>query len=252
MAEPKRQSKEPTPKKQSLVEQIEAMPPPALGVDASDSRRSFGLPEEALAEQWPGFVPFVQGDEYTPQRLSPADRLRYQRIMVGAGLLSESDYSPGVWDPRSARAYGDVLSLANSMGTRDVEAALGEYATQAQTYGTKPKRPRQPLTVSYANPESVRQVVRDSSFKMLGKRLSDLDEAALVQAYQGHSRAAQAAEHAAAGEGGGAFTGPMSVSDFAAQQLENRPEAAAQRYLQGFEKAMEVLTGTVVPVPRGL
>lgn len=238
--------------KQSLADRVVAAagPPPALA-DTKDLRRPIGLPEQTLAETHPGFKPFIQGDEYGPQNLSPADRLRIQLIMNRTGLLSD-DYSPGVWDPRSADAYQNVLALGNSMGTRDIEAVLGEYSMQAQTYGTKVKKPRAALTVSYANPESVRQVVRESSYKMLGARLGDAEEQALVSAYQSQYLAAQQAQYAATGEGGGSYTEPMSAQEFAQGQLQARPEAGQQRYLQAFDKAMEVFTGTVVPVPRGL
>jgi hypothetical protein len=241
------------PQQGSLADRIIAGqgPMPTLEVEDKDTRRPIGLPEETLAETRPGFKPFITGDEYGPGSLSPADRLRIQLIMQRSGLLGE-DYSPGVWDPRSANAYQNVLALANSMGTRDVEAVLGEYALQAQTYGTKVKKPRAALTVSYANPESVRQVVRDSSYKLLGRRLGDSEESALVSAYQSQYVAAQQAQYAATGEGGGSYVEPMSMEDFAQGQLEARPEASQQRYLQAFDKAMEVFTGTVVPVPRGL
>lgn len=213
-------------------------------------RTPIGFPSQFFTEQGTGFQPFRDGDEWEPMSMSPGDKLRYQLILHRAGLLSEIA-SPGVWDPHSAQAYSGVLAMANAKQSRDIEAVLGEFAEQAQTYGTKVKKPRQPLTLAYANPESVRQVVREASFKMLGKRLGDAEEQSLVSAYQAQYTAAQQAQYAATGEGGGSYTEPMSPDEFAASRLERRPEAFQQRYLQGFDEALKVLTGTVTPIPRG-
>lgn len=196
---------------------------------ATDSRAPLGLPRETLAEQRPGFQPFIEGDEWAPQSLPPAEKRRLQLIMERAGVLPEQGYSPAVWDKRSASAYTQVLSLANSMGTRDVEQALTEYATQAQTYAVKTKAPRAPLVTRLADPEAVRGVIRDSAYKLLGRRLNDADEARLIASYQGQSAAYQQALYGAE-ETGGTVTEVDPQARLQAQmEADYGPEIEVQR-----------------------
>jgi hypothetical protein len=199
------------------------------------TRKTIGPPEEFLAErQLPGT--FLDGDEWEPAGLPPADKVRLQQIMIRSGLLSKTDYSPAVWDTRTANAFSHVLALANAKGMTNYEDALGEFARNADAYGLAPRSARAPLVVQYENPEAVRQVIRKSSRDLLGRRLSDDEENRMISSFQAQNTASQQAEYGAGGEDGGAYTAPLSAGEYATSQLEGRKEAGAQRYLDAFDE----------------
>lgn len=241
MAEPSKPKKTTLSNLGAKVDQLIASIPQ---VGTGTAPKLHGPAEEFYArggQAIPDFEPFIAGDEWNPQGLSPAEKVRIQQIMIRVGLLSPTDYAPAVWDDRSARAFSSVLGLANSKGMTNYEDALSEYARIADTYGVAPKQARQALTVQYENPEAIRQVVRKSSLSLLGRRLPDQEEAALISAYQSQYTGAQQAQYAAGGEAGGAYTAPLSMEEFATSRLEGRPEAGAQRYLDAFSEITKSL-----------
>jgi hypothetical protein len=209
-----------------IAAQIQAAP--------ATTRKPIGPPAEFLTEQQlPGA--FLDGDEWEPAGLPPADKSRLQQIMIRSGLLSATDYSPAVWDTRTANAFSHVLALANAKGMTNYEDALSEFARNADVYGLAPKAARAPLVVQYENPEAVRQVMRKSSMSLLGRRLSDDEENRMISAFQAQNTASQQAKYGA-GAAGGAYTAPLTAEEYTTSQLEGRKEAGAQRYLDAFDE----------------
>jgi hypothetical protein len=234
-------------------------PPPTVD---TDKRQPLGPPTAFYGERAaagvapaPGFQPFLQGDQWVPASQPSENRARLQAKMNAAGLYGTQGYIPGVWTNDDAAAYQVVLENANATGVSDPERALDLFAQQARVKSPKAKQPRAPLVVQYADPESIRQVVRDSSLTMLGKRLSDAEEQRIISGYQAYTAAGQRQAYAAGGDqygegGGGSVTKPMGYDEYARAQIESShpAELGAQRYLDGFGAIVKSL-GTVVNQP---
>jgi hypothetical protein len=229
---------------------------------APGQRAPIGAPEEFFGAAYqekmqdptermrPGFEPWRDGDEGLPGTWDRNSKARLQAMMLSAGLYSEGEVpAAGAWRASDAAAMRKVLEYANYEGIDDINEAVRGYAQISSASPERATAARAPLTVKYANPEAVRQVVRQSSLNLLGRRLSDEEEARLVSGFQSQYAGAQRAEYAA-GETGGAVTQPLGPEEYAASQLEGTPEAGDQRYLSAFEKMVQTMTSTVVEGPR--
>jgi hypothetical protein len=228
----------------------------ALGIaPAGAQRRPIGPPAEVMAASTtlpPDFVPWLDGDEWEPAYgYSPEARARLKAYLASAGLYGQGGPSSagGAWTGEDAEALTTVLEFANGSGISDISTAAKEFATLAQTMGPAAKKPRAPLVNRVSNPESVRQVVRSTSLRLTGRRLSPDEEQRIIQGFLGQESAYNQAEYAAEG-GGGTVTEPLSVDEYVGVRLENAPGAGAQRYLDAFKQIHQSLTGTITQGPR--
>lgn len=239
----------------SKVEQLLAGGPPSL-IQTISPRAPLGPPEgyytgptARLDPVTQGtFTPYYDGDEWEPRTTDPKERARLQALMNRAGLYGEANgnFPAGRWGREEATAYKQVLEEANAAGTADVDSVLQGLITSAETVGLKGKTPKQPLVSARTNPESIRQTLRKTSLLLTGMRLSDEEERRIIDGYTGLESAAAAQRQSVAdSEVGGSYTEAPSVEEYATSQLENTPQAAAQRYLDAFEKIHASLTGNI-------
>jgi hypothetical protein len=205
------------------------------------------MPEERMR---PGFEPWRSGDEGLPGTWDRNSKARLQSLMLAAGLYAKGDVpAAGAWRASDAAAMRKVLEYANYQGIDDINEAVRSYAQISATSPENATAARAPLTVKYANPEAVRQVVRKSSLDLLGRRLSDEEEGRLVSGFQSQYGGAQRAEYGAEATSGSA-TAPLTAEEYTTSKLEGTAEAGDQRYLSAFEKMIQTMTGTVVEGPR--
>lgn len=198
----------------------------------------------------PGYQPWRDIDTWGPGAFSAEEKAAIQQRLAAVGLYENKTYRPGIWAAEDASAFSRVLEFANAQFIADPYEALNAYERTVSTQSPRTAGPRAPLVTQYANPESVRMVVRDSSYKMLGRRLSDDEEARIVQAYQGQYAGSQAAEYAAGATGGG-FTAPMAPADFAESQIERQfgTEVGVQKGIDAFGEIVKNF-GTIAEKPR--
>lgn len=163
------------------------------------------------------------GYAYLPQiqNWDPIKKKQLQTRLVNSGLLS-GDFRYGAWDEASAKAFGDLLGMANQSGN-DWEQELYNYYNQQamevdpNTGQLKPKRPgggtlreRQPLKVTYTDPNDLSRVANEVAEKRLGRRFTPDELNKFVATYQGREGEAQKQDWET-GYSGGAVTKPPSV-----------------------------------------
>jgi hypothetical protein len=220
--------------------------------DTANPRQPLGPPKQFYTEQGqimgtardPSFTPYLNGDEWVPAySMSTEDRARLKARMNAAGLYGTNGYTPGSWTRDDAAAYQTVLESANAMGIRDANVVIDNLASEASR-GHRVMGPRAPLVSRITDPEAVRRVVRSTALDLTGQRLSDEEEARIVNAYrsyeQGLDQSAYAAGGAAYGTVGGTVATPMSPEDFASSQIESSHagDVAGVRYAKGVEQIL--------------
>ena len=214
--------------------------------------QTLGAPEQFFQREAPnlppGFQPWRDGDEALPGRWDRNDKARLQAMMNAAGLYGGKTIRTGDWTREDATALREVLEFANYEGIDNINEAVRRYAETATTKGIASRQPRAPLVVSAANPEAVRQTVRATSLNLMGRRLSDAEEARLVQGFIAQQTGAQRAEYGAA-DAGGTVTAPLSAEQYATSQLEGTVEAGDRRYLDAFDRILKSATSTMVGGP---
>jgi hypothetical protein len=263
VAKKKEAPKKPTPKEDPFAaygptpEQLQAMlagtvtqPAPIGGPETFFTPAYQEKMQGPTERMRPGFEPWRDGDEGLPGTWDRNSKARLQSLMLAAGLYGKGEVpAAGAWRASDAAAMRKVLEYANYEGIDDINEAVRGYAQISSQSPENATAARAPLTVKYANPEAVRQVVRQSSLNLLGRRLSDEEEAKLISGFQAQSVGAQRAEYAADATGGAA-TAPLSAESYAESQLGGTAEAGDQRYLSAFDKMVKTMTGTVVEGPR--
>lgn len=231
----------------------------AMMAGTIQKRAPIGAPEEFYTPGYqerqlegerlpPGFEPWRDGDEAMPGTWGRNEKARLQAMLNAAGLYAGKAYRAGDWGRDDATALKEVLEFANYQGIDNINEAVRRYAETATTESLAGRAPRAPLVVSAANPEAVRQTVRATALNLMGRRLSDAEEARLVQGFIAQDTGAQQAQYGA-GAAGGSFTEPLTAEQYATSQLEGTAEAGDQRYLDGFEKILKSATSTMVQGP---
>lgn len=242
----------PTPEQMAAMMQGTIQKRPTVGAPEEfftpGYQEAYQQPEERLPV---GFQPWRDGDEAMPGTWDRNDKARLQAMLNAAGLYGGKPYRAGDWGRDDAAALREVLEMANYQGIDNINEAVRRYAETAAAAGITAagsRAPRAPLVVSAANPEAVRQVVRSTSMNLLGRRLSDAEEARLVSGFTAQDTGAQQAQYGA-GAAGGQFTEPLSAEQYATSQLEGTAEAGDQRYLDAFDKLLKTATQTMVSGP---
>ncbi|HUR18900.1 MAG TPA: hypothetical protein VMZ51_08205 [Acidimicrobiales bacterium] len=151
---------------------------------------------------------YFAGDEMKPATLAPSAIAALQRQMVDAGLLKKTGFRLGVWDDASVAAYKDLLAFANRTGL-DRQAALSQYARgfadlessgepggEYAGYGTQPEEEeeeekRAPFIAKLTNPEDLKNLLEDSSTRVIGRRLKADEAQRFIDTYQEMERTKQ-------------------------------------------------------------
>lgn len=123
---------------------------------------------------------YFDGDELLPASLSAEDRARIQRDLATAGLLT-GKFRLGYWDAASQKAYAMALAYANQSG-KSVRQAIAELKTRPEMGDEE--EARQPLVPRPTDPDTLRSTFRDTSRKLLGRRLTDQELEQYISAYQ--------------------------------------------------------------------
>jgi hypothetical protein len=127
---------------------------------------------------------YVQGHQYNPASLPVDDIIDFQENLVAAGLMERGDYTVGVWDNESTKAYEQLLSEANASGD-DEQVAMTRRIASTQANPKPDKTPkRQPLVVQLSNPDDLRAVAKRVSSELYGGNLPDEELDRFVSSYQ--------------------------------------------------------------------
>jgi len=200
---------------------------------------------------------YVEGAEWMAVEWSPRERQKVQERLMDLGLLDE-DFNDGVWDDKSRAAFSSILELANGYGVDWVDA-MNEYEKSfpmeydpktgqarrkiPKKNGTGATRPA--LRVSYSNPTDLGDLADEVALKRLGRRLKPEERQGFIGHYQGIEQSAQAAAHAASGEGGGSYTEAMDAETAANKYAERIDPVAssARNMIPLIEGVNELLSG---------
>lgn len=177
---------------------------------------------------------YNEGDQWKPQNLPPSDVYALQQQLVQAGILSQTNMRPGVWDTSSSDAYKTVLGFANAtgMGASD---ALRVLVSNPQVQARSQRAPFQ-LTapaditaqVSGGGPGQT-----NTAQSLLGHDLPASETNDFMKWYQDQEKNARAQYMAADLAGpGNSYTG--------APNLQN----AAQQYIKQHNLGEQVAYGT--------
>jgi len=150
--------------------------------------------------------------------LSTKDPVAYQAMLDklhAAGYLNDGDYvsAGGHWSAAAGQAFmlaaRDVSAINATDGGKDT--TLEEFLTSKATgVGQATADTYKPASRNYTDPETVKAVAKDAAEKVLGRRLSDTEEAELTTHFRSLEDAAYDQVDAAgrAGNGGARFTPP--------------------------------------------
>lgn len=190
--------------------------------------------------------------------LSTKDNAAYQAMiekLYNAGYLSEADKvaAAGHWSSAVGTAFAyaarDTAVINNTKGgegtTLDQFLASKQGARASAEEASKPKY--EPVQRNYTDPEDIRAASKSAAEAVLGRQLTDEEEAKLT----GHFRALEDGAYdqidAAAGAGGARVTMPGSGQiDAFVEGPEHEQEAAAYRaaeYGQALKRLFGVATG---------
>ena len=245
----------------SLRELIESGPPPAAQPERGGERQPLGgMPEgPPRSRKWQGgFRGFQDApsvatgsrmttsprywtdDEWQPSRWSPERIATLQRDLASAGLIGKNDrITFGVWDPKSASAFRELLGYANSTGL-PWENALDLYASTPEMDGGQE---RQPLMTRLSNPADLRSIFKEAATKYAGEAPDDEVEK-MVAAYQAQEASVQQTAYGMQ-ETGGTVTEQASPDAFAEDYLrrEKPVETGAVDMLEQLNAASDWLFG---------
>lgn len=226
---------------------------PANAVDASTVVQA----DVAAQEQWAQgrkAPAYANGAQYLPvlQNWTPQEIAAVQTRLINAGLLDE-DFRSGVWDNPSQQAFGQVLALANNMGTpwqdamRSYESStpmVWDPKTNSYIKGTPgTARTRAPVVTRFTSPDDLAITAQEVATNKLGRSFTPEELQKFIAAYHGTEQT-EAQNQAAAAAGGG-FTGaasPAAAADTFAKQTD--PTAYnAMEFLPLVEKMNDLLAG---------
>jgi hypothetical protein len=166
--------------------------------------------------------PYTEADKWGPAA-DPQNVPAIQAELIAAGLLNPKDVRPGVWDAKSADAYGNVLEFANQQGMNAMDALtlltsnppLGRQGTSGS--GSKGPGPR---TIAFTNPQDVQTGYQNVSQNLTGQ---EQDPAAFVNQY--HQM-----EAAQAGTNGTNYTQAPSITGAATQYVQQNLPSQEMAY----------------------
>lgn len=177
---------------------------------------------------------YQDGAQWTPQNAPPADVYSLQQQLVQAGILSQTNMRPGVWDVDSANAYKTVLAFANATGMNATDALkvlISNPQVQAQTQ-------RAPFQLT-APADITAQVSgggphqSNTARELLGKDLPASETNDFQKWYQDQEKSARAQYMAADLAGpGNSYTGAPNL------------QAGAEQYIKQHNLADTVAYGT--------
>jgi len=196
------------------------------------------------------------GYAYLPQIMNwdPVKKKQLQTRLVNSGLLS-GDFRYGAWDEASSQAFGALLSMANTSGN-DWETELYNYYNQQpmevdangnlvpKKRGGGSIRERQPLKVSYTNPDDLSRVANEVAEKRLGRRFTGEELNKFIATYQGAEGAAQKQSWEAGYSGGAVTEAPTAETAAMGYAEQVDPVAStARNALPLIESVNEMLSG---------
>jgi hypothetical protein len=182
----------------------------------------------------PSTTTYNEGDQFKPQNLPPSDVYSLQQQLVKAGVLSQTNVRPGIWDTSSADAYKTVLGYANATGMK-VSDALKQLVNNPQLQASASRLPFQ-LTA----PADIQAAVQgggpgqsNTARDLIGHDLSTGETADFLKWYQDQEKTARAQYNSADLAGpGNSYTGAPNLN------------AAAQAYIKQHNLGESVAYGT--------
>lgn len=162
-----------------------------------------------------------------PSILSPESVAAYQRNMVAAGILSEGDYSAGVWDKKTVDANRELLRTANVTG-RDAYTTLallarGVARLKEDEDSRNGGRGSLPPTVRLSNRDELKATFKEVARRQTGGVFLDDDQVeSMVNSFQEK----EAAYQRSVAKGGTVEAAP-SAQTFAAGTIEQIDEGGA-------------------------
>ena len=225
-----------------------------IGTQESSTRQPIGgMPEDYKTPYRPDGGPvtadraergnrplYWTDDEWQPSRWSPERIATLQRDLASAGLIGKNDrITFGIWDPKSAAAYRELLGYANSVGM-PADRALDLYASTPEMDGGQQ---RQPLMTRLSNPADLRSIFKEAATKYAGEAPDDEIEK-MVAAYQAQEASVQQTAYGM-DETGGTITEQASPDAFAEDYLRRtKPvETGAVDMLEQLNAASDWLFG---------
>jgi hypothetical protein len=188
------------------------------GVTTHNGQAGFGLDTFLHPGMWAGknFMTVANGLTWLAN-LSIKDTPAYQAMvdkLHNAGYLTDEAYS------RSGGGYSQTVAAAFAIAARDVSVLNGQGGTGANItldmfLGQRASgntalggNQRQKVNRSYVDPESIKASARSEAENVLGRQLSDAEEAQLVGHFRSLEDAAFDAQDAAGPNGGARYTTP--------------------------------------------
>jgi hypothetical protein len=194
---------------------------------------------------------YVAGHQYNPATLPVDDIIDLQQKLVAAGLMDDGDYTVGVWDNVSTKAYEQLLGEANMSGD-DEETALTRRIQTTQLHPKeKEKKTRPPLIVRLSNPDDLRAVAKRAASDLYGGNLPDEDVERFVASYRSmedqYQRQQDAMQYTGVEPGpGGTVTQPADPEVMLENQVrrEHPNEVAATAFGARMNDIISTFTGT--------
>lgn len=128
---------------------------------------------------------YMVGDELLPANYSADRVVQIQYGLERIGLLSQGNYSLGIWDPATMKAYKELLGLANARG-QTAEQTLNEYMAIVDAGGGPAGdagRTIPPLVVSKTPAEELDSVFRRAAIELTGRGWSSDEVNQAITAY---------------------------------------------------------------------
>lgn len=188
---------------------------------------------------------YFDGDQFMPQRMSPAEIWELQQLLVSLGLLT-GRFQGQVWDPATADAYAEVLSYANQQGLTEQQALMRMAGEGGGTGGFRVgengeliplgtgAEAAQPLPIRQTDPEVLASVFRRGAIELTGEGWNPDQIQGMVSAYQQmeveRQRAAFTAQNT---PGESTYMDIPSPEQFAESHIRNTASADVQSYEGG-------------------
>lgn len=235
---------------------------PANAIDASAVVQA----DVAAQEQWrqgKTAPAYANGAQYLPvlQNWTPQEIAAVQTRLINSGLL-DTDFRSGVWDQPSQQAFGQVLALANNMGSpwqdalRSYESSapmVWDSKTNSYVKGTPgTARTRAPVVTRFTSPDDLAVTAQEVATAKLGRTFTPEELQKFIAAYHGTEQTAT--ENSAAASAGGGYTAPASIETAAETFAKQTDPTAynAEQFLPLVQKMNDLLSGTGFETTRPL
>lgn len=214
---------------------------PTAAPSGSDGPRFIGLPKDTppwtreVRAEGQGWIsqpaarqPYAEGEEMDPGRYSPEKIASFQDELIAVGLIPKrATYRRGFWDDTSAKAYYDLLAIANrqqmdAAQTMQMLRQHPEIGADGTAGGDRPK-----LAPRVTNAADIRAYIKKGATETIGRSVSDSEVEELVKAFQATQVADQTAAYNADETGATTAEGP-SLDTFVENQLRQSHPLEAQ------------------------